>query len=102
MEGFTQVGDATMLKPGKMTTVRTSSGRRLLLNVGGQYFALATDCTHQGCGLADGKLDGGRLTCFCHFAVFDVATGKVLGGPATEPVQTYKVDERPDGIWVEG
>jgi 3-phenylpropionate/trans-cinnamate dioxygenase ferredoxin subunit len=102
MGSFTRVGDATMLKPGKMTSVRTPSGRRLVLNVGGQYHALATDCTHQGCDLADGSLDGGRLTCMCHFAEFDVATGKVLAGPATEPVRCYRVELRPDGVWVEG
>ena len=91
-----------MLKPGNMKVVRTPSGKRLLVNVGGKVHALATDCTHQGCDLADGSLEGGRLTCMCHFAEFDAATGRVLAGPATEPVRSYQVELRADGVWVEG
>ena len=57
----------------------------------GSWAAFDNTCTHEECPLADGDLDGTRITCYCHSSVFDVRTGEVLEGPADEPIAVYAV-----------
>ena len=57
----------------------------------GSWAAFDNDCTHEECPLADGDLDGDRITCYCHGSVFDLRTGEVLEGPADEPLAVYLV-----------
>jgi 3-phenylpropionate/trans-cinnamate dioxygenase ferredoxin subunit len=100
MEGFAKIGNSSVLAPGTMKLVRMPSGKRLLVNLRGKYYALAPECTHQGCTLVDGKLEGESVTCFCHFAEFKVTTGQVLNGPAEEPLQTFEVRIEDSELWV--
>jgi nitrite reductase/ring-hydroxylating ferredoxin subunit len=57
----------------------------------GSWTAFDNDCTHEECPLSEGDLDGYRITCYCHSSEFDVRTGKVLEGPAEEPITVYPV-----------
>jgi 3-phenylpropionate/trans-cinnamate dioxygenase ferredoxin component len=41
--------------------------------------------------LSEGVIDGSTVTCPLHGAQFNVWTGAVLRGPATEPLKTYTV-----------
>ena len=40
-----------------------------------------------------GLLTGTTVMCQCHGSRFDIATGAVLGGPATVPLNVYDVQE---------
>ncbi|MEU5806867.1 MULTISPECIES: Rieske (2Fe-2S) protein [unclassified Streptomyces] len=55
----------------------------------GQYKAFSAQCTHAGCVLD--KIVEGQGNCPCHGSRFDVATGKVLRGPATDPLPAVPV-----------
>ncbi|MFD9410776.1 Rieske (2Fe-2S) protein [Streptomyces sp. NPDC059989] len=55
----------------------------------GQYKAFSAQCTHAGCVLD--KIVEGEGNCPCHGSRFDVATGKVLRGPATDPLPAVPV-----------
>ncbi|MFE3933226.1 Rieske (2Fe-2S) protein [Streptomyces goshikiensis] len=55
----------------------------------GQYKAFSAQCTHAGCVLD--KIDEGQGNCPCHGSRFDAATGKVLRGPATDPLPAVPV-----------
>jgi Ferredoxin subunits of nitrite reductase and ring-hydroxylating dioxygenases len=48
-------------------------------NVDGRLLAFDDTCTHRGCSLATGDLDGATVTCPCHGS-HDVTSGAVLGG----------------------
>ena len=48
-------------------------------------------CTHAGCSLANGRLEGTTVTCACHGSQFDVTSGAVLRGPAQRPVRAHAV-----------
>jgi DMSO/TMAO reductase YedYZ molybdopterin-dependent catalytic subunit/nitrite reductase/ring-hydroxylating ferredoxin subunit len=71
----------------------------LLLNSGGNIFAIEPICTHLGTDLSGGKFnpDAGTLRCPLHGALFDVGTGKCLSGSMgcdgdTFPdARTYKI-----------
>ncbi|MFE2287249.1 Rieske (2Fe-2S) protein [Streptomyces sp. NPDC059443] len=55
----------------------------------GQYKAFSAQCTHAGCVLD--KIVKGEGTCPCHGSRFDVTTGKVIQGPATDPLPEVPV-----------
>jgi nitrite reductase/ring-hydroxylating ferredoxin subunit len=57
----------------------------------GHLYAFDDTCTHAGCSLATGRLDGTTVTCPCHGSQFDVTSGTVLRGPAARPVRSRVV-----------
>jgi nitrite reductase/ring-hydroxylating ferredoxin subunit len=66
-------------------------GDAAVFNVAGGFCATQVKCTHRGGPLNEGKLEGSTVTCPWHGTQFNVCTGAVLRGPATEPVKTYRV-----------
>jgi nitrite reductase/ring-hydroxylating ferredoxin subunit len=82
---------------GELRETRVSGVYLALAHAGGEWFALDDECTHQECPLSDGELRGHALVCSCHGSEFDVRTGAVLAGPATEAVKTYPLRVR-DGV----
>lgn len=62
-----------------------------VFSVGGNFCATQAQCTHRGGPLNEGKLEGSTVTCPWHGTQYNVCTGAVLRGPATEPVKTYRV-----------
>ena len=50
-------------------------------------------CTDQACPLSGGLLTGTTIMCQCHGSRFDIATGAVINGPATEALNLYEVQE---------
>jgi 3-phenylpropionate/trans-cinnamate dioxygenase ferredoxin component len=70
---------------------RAKEGRITLANVAGTLYAIDDTCTHRGCSLGDGKLDGSTIQCACHGSRFDVTSGAVVRGPAEDPVRSYPV-----------
>ena len=50
-------------------------------------------CAERACPLSGGLLNGTTLMCQCHGSRYDISTGAVIGGPATEPLDTYEVQE---------
>jgi nitrite reductase/ring-hydroxylating ferredoxin subunit len=50
-------------------------------------------CADEACPLSGGLLTGTTLMCQCHGSRFDVTTGAVVNGPATEPLSLYEVQE---------
>ena len=66
-------------------------GNVAVFNVAGSFYATQDKCTHRQGPLSAGKLDGSIVTCPWHGSQFNVCTGAVLRGPATDPVKTYRV-----------
>jgi nitrite reductase/ring-hydroxylating ferredoxin subunit len=50
-------------------------------------------CAERACPLSGGLLTGTTLMCQCHGSRFDVTTGAVINGPATEALHVYEVQE---------
>jgi nitrite reductase/ring-hydroxylating ferredoxin subunit len=66
----------------------------------GVFYAISDVCPHDGSSLSQGSLDGKRVTCLNDGSRFDLASGSVLGGPATARVRTYHVQVRDGQIRV--
>jgi len=87
----TKFGYAKDLPMGDMKVVKAGDREILLVKLETGIYALDNFCTHGGCRLGYGKLEGETIRCLCHGSVFNVKTGEVLGGPATRPQPTYNV-----------
>jgi len=68
----------------------------ILHHTEGSYKALSLTCTHLGCTVEDSE---GAFHCPCHGSGFN-ADGSVLNGPATQPLQTLKIELISDGTLV--
>jgi 3-phenylpropionate/trans-cinnamate dioxygenase ferredoxin subunit len=88
---FVKIADVDELQPGERKVVEVEGRYIALFNVGGEFFAIADICTHDGGPLAEGELDDHIIACPRHGATFDVRTGEVLSFPAITPVPSYQV-----------
>jgi nitrite reductase/ring-hydroxylating ferredoxin subunit len=86
------LSEISSIQPGAIVAFDISGRRVAVANADGTLFAFDDACTHRQCSLAKGRLSGTTVTCECHGSQFDVRTGNVLRGPATQPVRTYRVD----------
>ena len=68
--------------------------------VGDRLYAFDDLCTcpGQACPLSGGLHTGTTLMCQCHGSRFDMTTGAVLNGPATEPLRVYDVQDADGSI----
>jgi len=57
-------------------------------------------CTDPPCPLAGGLLIGTTIMCQCHGSRFDISSGAVRNGPATEPLKRYEVRELEHNIQI--
>jgi 3-phenylpropionate/trans-cinnamate dioxygenase ferredoxin component len=63
--------------------------------VGGRLYAFDDLCTcaERACPLSGGLITGTTIMCQCHGSRFEITTGAVINGPATEPLNLYEVQE---------
>lgn len=74
----------------------------LVANVAGTFYSIADTCSHALAYLSEGELlDGCRVECPDHGAVFDLRTGEALKLPAVAPVEVFKVIVDGDDVFVE-
>jgi nitrite reductase/ring-hydroxylating ferredoxin subunit len=86
---------------GEMRAFDVRGVRIAVAKVDRRFLAFDDTCTHWACSLADGDLEGARVTCPCHGSQFDVSTGALLHPPAVRPVRTYRVRVVGDELQVE-
>ncbi|HEY4378248.1 MAG TPA: TQO small subunit DoxD [Acidimicrobiales bacterium] len=89
---------------GAASFVDPATGERSIVvqPTAGVFEACSAICTHQGCTVA---YDAGQrvLHCPCHGAEFDPADGRVLRGPARQPLATVTIRSASDGnLYVDG
>jgi len=86
-----RVTDANNLAEGEMRVFDIAGTKVSVASTDGRLFAFDNTCTHRGCSLGEGELEGTTVTCPCHGSQFDVTTGAVLRGPAERPVRSRSV-----------
>jgi len=76
--------------------------RIAIARVDGSLYAFDDLCTcaDQPCPLSGGLLTGTSILCQCHGSQFDITTGAVINGPATDPLNVYEVQEAEGSIRV--
>jgi nitrite reductase/ring-hydroxylating ferredoxin subunit len=66
----------------------------LVANAEGVHYAVSNICSHAREFLSNGMLIGRQVVCPAHYAVFDLADGRVIRHPegaTIAPIKTYRV-----------
>ena len=96
-----RVGSTKDVVAGTMRVFDVAGTNVNVASAAGGLHAFDDKCTHMGCSLAKGKLDGKTVTCPCHGSQFDVTTGAVLRGPAQRPVRSRSVRVEGEDLFIE-
>ena len=86
MPTFHPVTTVDQLPPGTMRSFTVHHTRVVLCNVGGAFYAIADECTHDGAPISTGRLFKEQVVCPRHGARFNVTTGAVEAPPAVVPL----------------
>ena len=90
------------LKPGEMVKIDIDSTPVLIGNVEGEFFAVSNICPHSVRPMLEHKssMQNNQVKCPHHGSVFDVSTGNLVKGLATEPLEKYEVRVIGDDVFV--
>ncbi len=67
-----------------------------------RFYAFDDRCPHWGISLTGGYITkDDEICCLFHYAVFDMATGKVLDGPAQDDLPVFNVRVEGDEVFVQ-
>jgi nitrite reductase/ring-hydroxylating ferredoxin subunit len=91
---WTPVTDAGSLEEGEPSGTTVGDTPVLLVRHGTAIHALHDRCSHRGCLLSDGEVEGELITCACHGSQFDLRDGSVARGPAFAPQPAFAARER--------
>lgn len=86
---FTPVCSTEDLPDGERLFLEVGDLAIVLLNQGGEYFAIADLCTHDDGPLGEGEVEDHEIICPRHGARFDIRTGDVLALPAIKDVPIF-------------
>ena len=99
------LGKADAIADGSIVTyyINDRKLRISIARVGGKLYAFDDLCTcaPQTCPLSGGLLEGTIIMCQCHGSRFDIGTGAVINGPATQPINVYAVQETGGNVQVQ-
>ena len=76
---------------GKPVAVDVNGTAVCVARVGDEVFAVADTCTHSDASLSEGEITGFKIECWLHGAEFDLRSGAALTPPATQALQSFKV-----------
>lgn len=88
------------LKSSGALTVHVGEHTIALFLYADKIYAVDNRCPHMGFPLAQGSIKDGILTCYWHYARFDIASGGTFDQWADD-VPTFPVELRGDQIWVD-
>jgi nitrite reductase/ring-hydroxylating ferredoxin subunit len=96
-----RIGSSRDVLAGQMRVFDVAGTTVNVASADGHLYAFDDTCTHTGCSLAKGRLDGTTVTCACHGSQFDVTSGAVLRGPAKRPVRSRLVKVEGENLLAE-
>ena len=92
----------TQISIGQMKKISVDGKDIVIVNIGGNYFAINDTCTHAGASLSEGKIEDSTIICDWHGAQFDCKNGKLIKFPAKiNDLEVYNVIVEEDNILVE-
>lgn len=95
-----KIAEKNSIEKGKGKEFKIDDRRIAVFNQD-EYYALDALCVHQDGAIAPGKLEEDIVECPVHFWHYNIKTGKLLDYLNDVKLQTYKVEKRKDGIYVD-
>ncbi len=97
---WTDAAESGELSIGAPKTVVVEDTPVMLLRHGDGLHAIHDRCSHRGCSLSDGKVDGEVVECTCHGSRFRLDDGSLERGPATQAQPSFETRESDGQIQV--
>jgi nitrite reductase/ring-hydroxylating ferredoxin subunit/uncharacterized membrane protein len=72
----------------------------MLVRVDGHIHAMNDVCSHAGCSLTEGRVEGDAIVCKCHGSTYRLQDGTVMHGPSAYSQPSYEVRVRKGQIEV--
>jgi 3-phenylpropionate/trans-cinnamate dioxygenase ferredoxin subunit len=88
---FLDIAPASDLPSGERLFIEVEGKSIVIVNIAGQFFAIADICTHDDGPLGDGDIEGFNIVCPRHGGEFDVRTGQAVQMPAVVDIPAYPV-----------
>ncbi|MEM1965153.1 MAG: Rieske 2Fe-2S domain-containing protein [Candidatus Caldarchaeum sp.] len=86
---------------GTMRTFDVEGRPVLLANVEGKIYAMDAMCSHEEWDLSEGELQGAKVTCAGHGAVWDLTTGTAEFDEPLPALKTYRTLVKDGFVYVE-
>ncbi len=100
MTDYTFAVHLSHLKTSGCLAAQANGHSLALFLYGDQVYAVDNRCPHMGFPLDRGTVKDGLLTCYWHYARFDLATGGTFDQWADD-VRSFPVELRGDEVWVD-
>ena len=100
MGEFVRVASVGDLEDDETMQVDVGDEQVLLARLGGAFYAIGEECTHEGGPLSQGWVEEGQVECPLHGAQFDLKSGDFTAPPASDPVKSYPVKVEGDDVLV--
>ncbi|PSN10784.1 NAD(FAD)-dependent dehydrogenase, partial [filamentous cyanobacterium CCP5] len=97
----TAVCQVSDLREGQMKPFKAAGKKILLARYGGDFWAIAPNCTHFGAPLEKGVVGQGRVVCPWHNACFSLKSGSIVEPPGRNDLASYPVQVEGDTVYVE-
>jgi 3-phenylpropionate/trans-cinnamate dioxygenase ferredoxin subunit len=88
---FLDIAPVSELPNGERLFIEVEGKSIVIVNIAGQFFAIADICTHDDGPLGDGDIEGFNIVCPRHGGEFDVRTGQAVQMPAVVDIPAYPV-----------
>ena len=95
-----KVAEKDEIAPGKGKEFLVDKKRIAIFNQDG-FHAIDSVCVHQDGSIALGKLEEDVVECPLHFWHYNIKTGELLDYIKGVKLQTYKVEVKKDGIYLD-
>ena len=95
-----KIAEKGTIQSGKSKEFEIGGKKIAIFNQDG-YHAMDAICVHQDNSIVAGKLDGDIVECPSHFWHYNIKTGELQDYLKGVKLQTYAVEERNDGIYID-
>ena len=95
-----KVAEVGSIKSGSGMSYNVDGKKIAIFNQDG-FHALDDLCVHQDGSLSPGKLDGDVVECPLHLWHYNIKTGQLLDYLKDVKLQTYEIQIKDDGIYVD-
>ena len=97
---WNKVAEKNDIAPGKGREFLVDGKKIAIINQNG-FHALDSLCVHQDGSLAPGRLEGDVVECPLHFWHYNIKTRQLLDYIKGVKLQTYEVEVKNDGIYLD-
>lgn len=95
-----KVADKGSIQSGKGVEIDLDGKKIAVFNKDG-FYALDALCAHQDQSIACGNIEDGIVECPHHFWHYNLKSGKLLDYLKDVKLQTYPIEEKSDGIYID-